>query len=441
MMKLSFFIKLFLTSIAIISFSTSVSCGRKPSFNVDEQNKQSSNVIGAEEDINHNISCPHCGSPDCPNEGQCPHCDDPNCPNNNQGCDPNDQNCPDSGEEGGEGTEPNLDLLEPVVMELDLEINGKVDILWLVDGSSSMQEEQTYLGTNFSGFISELDKTGTDFQLAVSTLDSCDNVIPDDLALRLCPAEYGGSPETHLRGTFRGDAGHQVLKKGDPELFTRFSNYTAIGVQNSNFEHGLKSADLALHKVISGENEALLRNDAFLAVILVTDEEDDGIGLGMIDAFSGYNFVADGFTTFRYTDDDFINYLSVLKGAGRFSVSAITGTREANGDLCSAPHSKPKEEGTQYINAAEKTGGIIHSICETNWNEALAKIGMDMNSQMNQIVLSEKPAIPSKISVWVDGAAITDFTYASGTNSIKFGSSSIPPAGAHIMIQFYKYKS
>src|SRR5262249_20425325 len=155
----------------------------------------------------------------------------------------------------------------------------------------------------------------------------------------------------------------------------------------------LKAAEMAISKSLTGANDPLVRSDAFLAVIVVSDEEDDGIGLGMRDAYHYHNFVQEGYTNFRYTDDDFINYVRGVDGAGKISDSAITGTRKANGMMCSADHSQPLEEGTQYIKAAAKSGGILQSICETDWNQSLSQIGIDLSSQATQIALPSTPVV------------------------------------------------
>jgi len=45
-----------------------------------------------------------------------------------------------------------------------------VDILWVIDSSSSMGEEQETLATGFISFINELDED--DFRIAVTTMDT-----------------------------------------------------------------------------------------------------------------------------------------------------------------------------------------------------------------------------------------------------------------------------
>ena len=315
--------------------------------------------------------------------------------------------------------------------------NSKVDILWVIDSSGSMREEQSYLGQNFSSFINQLSRTNSDFQVGVTTTDVCDSINPSQvpLATRYCPT-LDASPQTHLKGSLVGESGKKVLTRNFTDLITRFVNYANVGINGSSFEHGLTAAKMAIAKSISGENEGLVRPEAFLAVIVVSDEEDDGIGLGMTDAYSGYNYAQMGLSSYRYTSDDMIRDALAVKGAGRFSVSTITGTRLANGSMCTSPHSQPLEEGTQYISAARKTGGIIQSICDTNWSASLASIGQDIAAQSSQVVLSRVPFV-SSIKVSVNGVVSTNWTYNSGNNAIKFDTGSIPPAGENILIQYY----
>ena len=340
------------------------------------------------------------------------------------------------GTTGGTGGEGGIDGAMRTV-DVTQKAAGKVDILWVVDSSNSMSEEQEYLADNFNAMITQLNNAGHDFQTAITTTDVCQNQMPDDLTQRVCPADYGGTSETHLRGAFVGTTGHKVLHRGDSDLVSRFNSYAHVGTNGSGFEHGLYAARLAVEKSLNGQNEALVRSDAFLAVIVVSDEEDDGIGLSQTDAYTGYNFWDMGLTRFRYTDDDMISYLASVKGAGHFSVSAITGTRNADGSMCSSPHSQPAEEGTQYIKAAQKSGGILQSICETNWNASLANIGLDLDSQITQIALPSHPDVPT-IHVTVNGESTSTWSYNAGNNAVKFDSGHVPPEGAKIQVTYYE---
>ena len=315
---------------------------------------------------------------------------------------------------------------------------NKVDILWIVDSSGSMAAEQDYLGTNFGAMINALLQNQSSFQTAVTTTDICQNVDPSTLPLdqRYCPVDGGGSAATHLQGQFIQTSGNPaVLGNFTPNLMNVFSSYTHVGVNGSGFEHGLKAAQLAVQKTLTGANANLIRPDAFLSVIVVSDEDDNGIVLSQTDPYSGENFWNLGLTRFKFTDDDFIAYIKSVKGIGNFAVSGIVGTRNADGSLCTAPSGQAAQEGTQYIKAAQKTGGTIQSICSTNWNTSLTNIGSDMGAQSNQFVLNANP-INGSIRVTVNGAVETHFSYTSGNNAIRFDVGHVPVDGDQVNVQF-----
>ncbi len=295
-----------------------------------------------------------------------------------------------------------------------------------------MSEEQAYLATNFDSFINKMKSTGIQFQTALTSTDICD---PYNALTPECPASFGGAFETHLQGRFVGTAGRTVLKDSDADLVSKFNAYAKMGVSGSGFEHGLRGAHLGIEKSLSGANQALIRSNAFLSIIVISDEEDDGIGLSLPEGGRGRNFTAEGLTNYKYTHNDFISYVNGVKGKGNFAVTAITGTRDQAGNLCTSAHSRPTEEGTQYINAAKATGGSVQSICEANWSQSLAEIGQDLTAQISQIALQKTPYVPSLL-LKVDGATVTTWEYIAGSNSIKFLANSTPPPGSQISVTY-----
>ena len=82
-----------------------------------------------------------------------------------------------------------------------------VDILWVIDSSGSMAEEQNYLAQNFDSMVNALVEGGASFQTAVTTTDICQQAYD-----ARCPVDYGGSAETRLRGRFVEKNGAQVLR-------------------------------------------------------------------------------------------------------------------------------------------------------------------------------------------------------------------------------------
>lgn len=323
-----------------------------------------------------------------------------------------------------------------ITVELSQTINNKVDILWVVDSSGSMKEEQGFLAENFDSFISNISMSQMNFRTAVTSSDSCnENRANLPLSEIRCPT--GGS--TFTNGSFFTGGGEQVLSNTTDNLISKFNEMAQVGINGSGFEHGLKSAELAIEKSLNNQNSSLVREDAFLAVIVVSDEEDDGIGLSQTDFYSGKNFFELGLTEFKYTEDDFIQYLSSVKGENNFAVSAITGLRKPNGELCTSEHSQPKEEGTQYIKAAQKTGGMIKSICEANWGQLLEDIGLDITAQIKQIALEHEP-VPDSIKVYVNDMENMQWSYSTSNHSIKFDANAIPENGDSIRIEYLTAK-
>ncbi|NRA43974.1 MAG: hypothetical protein HRU09_03350 [Oligoflexales bacterium] len=354
---------------------------------------------------------------------------------------------PDILGEGTVGTSTDADgqTVYSQVLVMLQPVETRVDILWVIDSSLSMSEEQTYLGQNFSSFITALAGSNQEFQTSVTTTDICRGIDYLDLNLdpatlpplseRACPFIFGGDASTQLRGSFVGEDGRKVLHANDPDLIAKFNDYTNVGTNGSNFEHGLRATSMAVEKVLSGENENLIRDDAYLSVVIVSDEEDEGIGLNQFDPSLGFNPTAEGWTSFSYTNDNLIDYLNSVKGKGNFSISTITGTRQENGDLCTSPHSCPTEEGTAFIDAANKTGGIVQSICDSNWADSLSQMGQDLNAQISQINLMKSP-IESSIKVFVNDSEYEHWTFIDGNNSLKFNSDAIPEPGSSIVVAY-----
>ena len=52
---------------------------------------------------------------------------------------------------------------------------AKLDVLWVVDDSGSMESRQANLARNFHAFIDVFAKSATDFRIAITTTDILDN--------------------------------------------------------------------------------------------------------------------------------------------------------------------------------------------------------------------------------------------------------------------------
>lgn len=156
----------------------------------------------------------------------------------------------------------------------------KTDILFVIDNSGSMLEEQEGIARELPTFIAEL-KAGAglaqDFRVGVTTTsvylraDINGDGVPEptqhfdqppyDEAGRLQPVHAADGTET----------GERFLESGDPQLVEKFRDLVQQGTGGSGQEAPFEAVRRALAE---GKNPGFLRDGARLLVVLVTDEDD-----------------------------------------------------------------------------------------------------------------------------------------------------------------------
>jgi hypothetical protein len=383
---------------------------------------------------------------------------------------------------------PGAEVLHEVAQK-----QGKADILWVVDDSLSMSFAQNQLTSKFETFAQRLQQARVDFRVAVTSMDVCDinwetgaakpnSHCPD--AKDITPGQWvNGEMVGPAQGRFTVDkrTGKSVLTAG-PDFVETFGRLAKLGTSGSSLEHGLTAARMAVDKAISGINKGFVRSDAYLSVIVLSDEEDDGVQMWCEDAWGRTSLNADGkkdlskckeggvspfldafrrppyalmqnaagkpVTTYKFTADMWKAYMEKpnVKGPGKFRLSAITGMRGSNGKIfCDLPdaspgsrtNSKPLEAGTNYIKAAQLTGGVVENICAPEWDTILSNIGVNIGELANKIPLpTGKIPFPGSLQVWVDGVKLeaTKFTYETEGNFLSFKQT--PASGAKIRVKY-----
>ena len=378
----------------------------------------------------------------------------------------------------------------PVVVKMD-QAKGKADILWIVDDSGSMKWAQSQLSANIAAFANKLNDSKIDFQVGVTTSDTCQinwssgEPIADEVCSDASKISGGAKVKGKMVGPPRGEfivdgqTNQRILKPG-AGFVDSFKRVASVGIEGSGFENGLTAAKMAVQKAMNGVNAGFLRKDAFLSVIVISDEEDDGIQSWCEDAWGRTSLTAAGkqdlnacknsgnspfldkfgmapyaltnnpatgkpYTQFKYTADMFKSYLDdpAVKGAGLFRVNTITGIRGADGNIecdnasIKAANGGPLESGTSYIKAANLTGGVVDNICSTDWSKVLGNIGQNIADLSNKVQLpAGKIPFPGTLVVRVDGVvwASSKYTYESVGNLVSF--KTIPDMGAKIEITY-----
>lgn len=261
---------------------------------------------------------------------------------------------------------PNPPLLEtPTKTDVIQQVvTPEVDILWVVDNSCSMSEEQQKLRENFPLFMEFFLDSGLDWHIGVTTTDT--------------EAE---------RGRLIRRAGYRYLDPSVSDPIGIFTEMSRLGTGGSSDERGRRATYMALtDPVKSGENNGFYRDRASLHVIVISDEPD----------FSANN----------PTRNEFINFLTSLKDDPEaVTFSSIVGPR--NGCATADP-------GTDYIAVTEAVGGIHESICANDWAPVLEQLGLQAAGLKREYFLSEIP-VDGTIEVWVvdsdfryEGADMTD---------------------------------
>jgi len=279
----------------------------------------------------------------------------------------------------------------------------KADILFVIDNSGSMGEEQASLSANLGSFLQFAQAQQIDYQVAVTTTD-----VEGGEDGRFVPVT--GNPSDRI-----------VTPRTQPSPESVFAANISVGTSGSANEQGLQAAYLALsNPLIFGHNAGFIRPDAVLSVIIVSDEEDYSPG----------------------SVDFFINFFLSIKGfrnSNLFSLSGIVGEAMTgcNGAGGSA------DSGDRYVEALTRTGGVFQSICVSDWARALEDLSSTAFGFKSRFFLTNQPVF-SSIVVHVDGVEIAsaspagtiNWNWDSATNSVNFTPFATPEPGAHIQVDY-----
>lgn len=281
---------------------------------------------------------------------------------------------------------------------------ARADILFVVDDSGSMDEEQTTLAREFDNFMKFAVEQQIDYHIGVVTT-SIGSGYP---AGRLLP---------------EGSA-NRIVSPLMPDPMGIFRANVRVGTDGNPDETGLEAAYLALSDPnINGPNAGFLRPDAYLSIIIVSDEEDSS----------------------NRTLDFYANFFQNIKGprgANLVSVSGIVGTEDPE---CSGPGGSA-DYGARYIEIARRTSGITESICNASWSVALQKLGLVAFGYKSRFILSSEPDLGS-LHVFIDeNPNDTEppieipqgplWTFTPDANAVDFSPLAVPPAGAKIDVQY-----
>lgn len=294
-----------------------------------------------------------------------------------------------------------------------------VDVLWVVDTSCSMADEQEKLAEHFPAFIDFFVTSGLEFKMAVTDTDV--NEVDTDEG---------------LDGHFSGDPA--ILTPETPDLEAAFVEAALMGITpHHDDERGLHAAWTSLETLAQpgGWHATFLREDANLSVIVLSDEPD-------------YSTLGEADSGTFIDDAEFASWIENKKGdPGRAALSGIVGIGDGGIDDpagCNLPDNPQDGQGwgqgalrgDGYLEAIGATGGLAASICDEDWVELLARLGLLVAGLEDSFVLRDVPEIGS-LSVEVEGALGSGWEYDPASNAVRFTESrTIPRPGMAVEVTY-----
>lgn len=153
------------------------------------------------------------------------------------------------------------------------EVCDKMDILFVIDNSGSMGEEQDNLAANFPAFIDVLDgfEQELDYRVAVTSTGRDYDFTMDGGTVQY-PKSIEGDSGAMLQ---RCDMTRRWVEADDPDPSATFSCAAKLGIMGPGYEMPLAVIREAFDdRVVDGTNAGFRRDDALLAIVILTDEDD-----------------------------------------------------------------------------------------------------------------------------------------------------------------------
>jgi hypothetical protein len=299
---------------------------------------------------------------------------------------------------------------------------GGVDILWSIDASGSMSEEQNNLASGAEQFFNTLQTAGVDYRLAVNT--------------------QGYDARSYNCSTLRETTdGEKFINSATVNGLEKWRFLASPGTNDSGTETGFycaREVDLT----------GFDRPEAKNLVVFVSDEAEN-------ETFSRVRPAA---AEYGYERRDFSDYKQHFTSTGA-TYFAITGTgsmvRPTFDDYvntyddanfyCNGEGGRA-EGGAHFKAIAQATGGSSASICSSaaDWSEMFDQILETATGLASNFKLKYAP-IPSLTTITVDGKKVLrdpshqdgfDINYGQKEASIIFYGASLPKQGSVIKVKY-----
>lgn len=291
-----------------------------------------------------------------------------------------------------DGDDSNVDMFSP-----------EVDILFVVDDSGSMGSHQANLARNVDKFTAAFGaRTNIDFHIGVltSSMDSWSSA-------PTCCGRLVGNPA--------------YIDRTTPNGIIRLAQNLRVGTSGSATEKFFEPVLAALSPpLIDRDNAGFLRRNAFLALIFITDTEDQS----------------------QIPVQEFMDQLVAIKGRKEriiaYSVMVPMGTPN-----CPSENMAPLRFD-QFLNSLSNAGRNIFNLCDVAFGDRIAQIGDDLVRYVGNTILLTRPPILSTMKIEYGDQVIPahprkGWSYDPSRNAILFGDELVwskQPDGTKVSVSY-----
>jgi hypothetical protein len=278
----------------------------------------------------------------------------------------------------------------------------EVDVLWVVDNSSSMADEQAAIGEDFPKFYEYFEGSQLDYHIGVVSTDM---------------------EHEEQSGKLVEAAGVRWITPDTPNPEDVFAAMSELGTGGSHNEEGIL-AGYAAFELQPEWNAGFLRANSSINIIVVSDESD--VSPNSPITLGEYEEYLNGLRA----DPEMVSYNGI-----------VSPTEPA------FPCEGANSPGDRYIDVINKVGGVFWSRCDEDWPAALELMGLTAAGLKREYFLTQVP-VPGTVQVSVENGGYThvfteydpetalgDWTYVGARNSVTF-LTYVPEPGATVEIQY-----
>lgn len=285
-------------------------------------------------------------------------------------------------------------------------ITRKLDLLFVTDTSGSLLEERTAIADGIDSFIAQLPPE-VDYRIAMMPAHG-------DTSRWSGRVYKRGSEPAVLRSDLQTNA--EIRAQFRSKMTTNISDDETDGG-----EVGLYSLSKSLSgdKLTLNRTDGFYRNDAALAVIFVSDENDIcadyPAGVTPVVDPQGAEVRAKAKYCGNISSVSVVNQLRSFQGDRPLVVGGIVYT-----DPSSVPRDGENEYGYGYMEAIQAANGLAVNLANGQFQAGLSSLGQLATIKLNLITefkLKEPNIDPTTLKVYVDGEAV-GFSFSADRNEV-----------------------